>query len=82
MTTLSRAETKRFRKWLRWQQRRSCPHKIAHENRESARAHIERLVREQGEQRAALVIYHCLVCDKLHVGHGALFPFGWQTRRR
>lgn len=77
------AEAKRLRKWLRWQHKKSCPRKIQHATKESALAHVDRLVNEQGEQRAALTIYPCLVCGKLHVGHTPLFlPEKMKKRRR
>ena len=82
MPSLSRADKKRLHKWLRWQHRRSCPRKIGHDTKESARAHIDSLVREQGELRAALNIYRCLACGKLHVGHAPLYPVQARLRRK
>lgn len=75
-------ESTRVKKWLRWKQKQSCPGKIRHEDEEAAKAHIERLVKQEGEARAALAYYRCNVCHKFHVGHVALFPPVWHKGRR
>lgn len=47
---------------------RGCQRKKAHETKDQARAHLERLIRN-GAARTALEIYRCKHCGSYHVGH-------------
>lgn len=74
--------TKRGRlHWLRENHRATCPPKIGHDTEEEAQAHIDRLVAIGRVAVGEMLIYRCLECHKLHVGHDMVVHVGTSIGR-